>query len=957
GIAPDDENNKYYRHHIANNPHITTNYDLQPSIWYPRTSPRAGSASNNTSTDCTTDGTTDGTHIAWIGANQNITFTASNWSPAGMNLHTVFRLWNDQGWNWSGDSGWAGNYNPNGVSVNAGSLVDGRRYAWTANAFDADPTSQGLGSPDSQGCAFRVDKTPPTVAITSPDFPPSGTLNPTPGKRAGDAGTFTLTGTDPAPAGGESSGLACYRVTTDPTPTTNWHCTDGPGNGIVLPTNPTYPFTPVSWGTNILYAQAQDNAGNYSQPVSYAFYAPWNPSAKAVFGDVTGDGKPDVLLPDAAGNLKLVGTGADPANATSFSAAKAPSGTWNGLQITHRSTLRNPVFPVDDLIVHKPGDPMMYLYANTGTGANAGTYGQATPFYPSGSATPTQTTCVDTSGKPVVTGTLSGCPTGVGYDFSQVSQVLALGNPDNELTTAPLSKTALVVVINGSLWLMPPGGNTVLLKKTDTQLSSAPWDGSNNTDGYDLIGPGPANGTTSWTVNSVTTTVNQATLWARDRKTGKILAYPITKNSDGTTNYAALADPTAGTVIGSGIDATGYPTVGSSGDLNGDGAPDLWATNAAGQLTIWTGTADANGKVTGLTNNATPTSLSAPADQWTLAGADQSGTKTGDAVGRGSDPLGANPGTVTNVSFGPDTINNSATTVATFAGTGKIDTTATLDTNKSFKIDVWAKPSALGGIVASSDGANSSGFILWPESTDGNWRFALNWSDDNAWNYDQTTDVITSNAHVQLNTWTHLTAVFNADTRQTSLYVNGVLSANGRHPGSSGINGPIAIGRYKYQGAPSAYYSGSISDLSVYTGSAALTSSRPGPVLTGMAGYKCIDDNGAGQTNGSTIQILDCNGTPAQQWTVNANGSLNVMGGCLDNTNGINANGNVVHWYTCNGSPAQVWIPRADGSIYNPNTGRCLDLPSGNTTNGNPLQIWDCTAGSPVQRWIVPTAN
>ncbi|MDH6113424.1 hypothetical protein P3T36_001697 [Kitasatospora sp. MAP12-15] len=96
--------------------------------------------------------------------------------------------------------------------------------------------------------------------------------------------------------------------------------------------------------------------------------------------------------------------------------------------------------------------------------------------------------------------------------------------------------------------------------------------------------------------------------------------------------------------------------------------------------------------------------------------------------------------------------------------------------------------------------------------------------------------------------------------------------------------------------------------------------------------------------------MFDCNGTPAQQWTVNPNGTLNVMGGCLDNTNGVSTNGNLLEWYTCNGTYTQQWIPRADGSFMNPASGRCLDDPNANVTNTTRLEIFDCN-GTPAQRW------
>ncbi|WP_280665649.1 MULTISPECIES: LamG-like jellyroll fold domain-containing protein [unclassified Kitasatospora] len=936
GLAPDDENNKLYRHHFANNPDITTNYDITPSIWAPRTTPTPGNASSSTSNACPTNGTTDGTNVAWVGSNQNITLTVNNWSPAGMNLHTIFRMWDDKGWSWSGDSGWAGSYNNNGVSVNVGSLTDGRTYDWRADAYDADPPSGGLGSTDSTDCYFHVDKTPPVVAISSTQFPPSGTPNPNPTVFAGQSGTFTLTGNDPAPAGGAASGVACYRVSNDPTPVTGWKCSDGAAAGIVPAARPTFTYTPGNWGTNLLYAQAQDNAGNYSQPAAYSFYAPWNPKSSAVFGDVTGDGKPDIVLPDAAGNLKLIGTTTDPINALSARATLSPNGkSWSGVQISHRGSL-TPGISVDDLIAHLPGGPDVYQFLNTGNGN----------FTAPTVVGPPPNSCQDATGA-LLSG---GCPSALA-DWSAATQVIAIGTPEGENNTpTSITRTSLVAVINKQLWLFHSAPKTDLsdyFDGTARQLSSADW--SN----YDLINPGPANGG------------NQPTLWARNRTDGTIHAYRITGGA--TPNYSDLADPAANgvTIPGINLSAAAYPTVGSSGDLNGDGIPDLWATSPTNQLTIWTGTADATGKVTGFNNPTNPTNLvklPTPVGRWALTGADATGTKTADSLGQDStSTLGTHPGALTNVTFAADNPTGAApTTVASFTGNGEIDATnSTLDTSSSFSIDVWVKPSALGGVVASSDGTNASGFILWPEASDSTWRFALSTADDNTWPYDQTTDAMNSNAHVQLNTWTHLTASFNADSHQTSLYVNGVLAASGHHTTNSGIKGPIVMGRYKYQGKPTPgpNYSGSMSNLAVYPTATNPSTPAANRILSAQLGNKCIDNNSAVSNPGNVVQLWDCvAGAPSEQWTVNPNGTVNTVGGCLDNTNNVLTDGNLVQWNTCTGGASEQWIPRADGSLYNPASGRCLDDPFGNIANGTRLQIFDCNGGL-NQRWIIAPAN
>ena len=91
------------------------------------------------------------------------------------------------------------------------------------------------------------------------------------------------------------------------------------------------------------------------------------------------------------------------------------------------------------------------------------------------------------------------------------------------------------------------------------------------------------------------------------------------------------------------------------------------------------------------------------------------------------------------------------------------------------------------------------------------------------------------------------------------------------------------------------------------------------------------------------MQLWDCQSYAIDQhWFHNTNGSLETLGRCLDVISGGTANGTLVQLWDCNGSGAQVWQPQSNGSLLNPQSGRCLDSPSGNTANGTRLQIYDC---------------
>ena len=68
---------------------------------------------------------------------------------------------------------------------------------------------------------------------------------------------------------------------------------------------------------------------------------------------------------------------------------------------------------------------------------------------------------------------------------------------------------------------------------------------------------------------------------------------------------------------------------------------------------------------------------------------------------------------------------------------------------------------------------------------------------------------------------------------------------------------------------------------------------------------------------------------------------------------GGTANGTAVQLYECNGTGAQQWEAQPDGTLRNPPSGRCLDAEGASSANGTRLIIWDCHGGA-NQRWELP---
>jgi chitosanase len=124
-----------------------------------------------------------------------------------------------------------------------------------------------------------------------------------------------------------------------------------------------------------------------------------------------------------------------------------------------------------------------------------------------------------------------------------------------------------------------------------------------------------------------------------------------------------------------------------------------------------------------------------------------------------------------------------------------------------------------------------------------------------------------------------------------------------------------------------------------------------GPIK-GLGG-KCVDIAAASSANGTAVQLYDCNGTGAQNWTVgNSDGSIQALGKCLDVSAASTANGAKVQIYDCNGTGAQKWSV-SNGTLINTSSGKCLDVTGQSSANGTRLQIWTCTNAS-NQKWTLP---
>jgi beta-glucanase (GH16 family) len=123
-----------------------------------------------------------------------------------------------------------------------------------------------------------------------------------------------------------------------------------------------------------------------------------------------------------------------------------------------------------------------------------------------------------------------------------------------------------------------------------------------------------------------------------------------------------------------------------------------------------------------------------------------------------------------------------------------------------------------------------------------------------------------------------------------------------------------------------------------------------GSALKSNFSGRCIDVPNGNSADGTRIQLWDCNGSTAQRWTFNSDGTLRALGKCFDPAGGALANGTPIQLVTCNGNPVQRFTLSGTGDLVNISANRCVDIKDWNSGNGAQLQLWDC-AGTANQKW------
>jgi hypothetical protein len=123
-------------------------------------------------------------------------------------------------------------------------------------------------------------------------------------------------------------------------------------------------------------------------------------------------------------------------------------------------------------------------------------------------------------------------------------------------------------------------------------------------------------------------------------------------------------------------------------------------------------------------------------------------------------------------------------------------------------------------------------------------------------------------------------------------------------------------------------------------------------VIRGVGSNRCLDVPNSTTTDGTQVDIWDCNGGGNQSWTYNSANQLMVYGNkCLDVANQSTSAGAAVQIWTCNSGANQQWTINSNGTFTGVQSGLCLDVTSAATANGTKVEIWTCTGGA-NQQWV-----
>ena len=139
-----------------------------------------------------------------------------------------------------------------------------------------------------------------------------------------------------------------------------------------------------------------------------------------------------------------------------------------------------------------------------------------------------------------------------------------------------------------------------------------------------------------------------------------------------------------------------------------------------------------------------------------------------------------------------------------------------VDTTQNFTVSGWIKPAALNGnsqTLVSQDGVQQSGFYLQYAGWNGKWTFQRMGTDTAN---SQNNVVVTGTTTPVANTWTHLAATYNAANGEMAIFVNGQKEGTATYTTPWSANGPLVMGRAKWNGGLTDFVNGSLDNVQAY---------------------------------------------------------------------------------------------------------------------------------------------
>ncbi|WP_380284025.1 FG-GAP-like repeat-containing protein [Kitasatospora purpeofusca] len=404
-------------------------------------------------------------------------------------------------------------------------------YTWQVRAYD-----QSEYSGWSTTCRFTVDRTRPAKPpkIDSAAFPNGENGWPAGTGKARNPGDFTLS------ANGIGD-VVRYGYFTD------WDQSvksrDVPAGGSA-----TISLTPSGVGPHFVHAFSQDAAGNRSDTATYLFYAGRSQTRDLPY-DLNGDGHKDIWSVDSNGTLLTYAGQGD---------GRFSSATNGGLSFTDPRITYSGDWGEDGYndLVSLEYDSVdkrrkLWSYPNNGLGTASVNFGKRKQelkvFCP----------VADEEGT---------CPSGNDHFQNPNTQILSPGDLNGDGVPD-------LLVRDGKLLWAYYGARNDYLDNSDPVLV-----GGNDWDKYTVIAPGDLNGD------------GVPDLWLRDEVGGDILRSYGSKDANGVVDLATWGTKDR-TKVGYGVTKDLWPTVGSVGDISGDGVPDLWARKADNTLFAWYGQA------------------------------------------------------------------------------------------------------------------------------------------------------------------------------------------------------------------------------------------------------------------------------------------------------------------------------------------------------------------------------